>query len=121
LKVKSQSNYFQVQDYSYWQYILISYKQTIKGPKNSVLLFKVVDLIFQHPDSYNKDWQDGLRALLPNINISFGASPQSSANSQKSTQNSKYSIVLITCMWSIIKTNLVVYFSWVWPSEKYPR
>ena len=41
----------------------------------------------QHPDSYNKDWQDGLRALLPNINISFGASPQSSANSQKSTQN----------------------------------
>jgi hypothetical protein len=48
-------------------------------------LFKVVDLIFQHPDSYNKDWQDGLRALLPNINISFGASPQSSANSQSTT------------------------------------
>lgn len=76
-----------------------------------ITLFKVVDFIFQHPESYNKDWQDGLRALLPNINISFGASPQSNANSQKSTQNSKYSIVLFTCMLSIIKTNLGVYFS----------
>lgn len=44
----------------------------------------------QHPDTYNKDWQDGLRALLPNINISFGAPPPSSNNTQlKSTQNSK--------------------------------
>ncbi|CAG2247883.1 CNOT4 [Mytilus edulis] len=43
----------------------------------------------QHPESYNKDWQDGLRALLPNINISFGAPPPGSANSQKSSQNSK--------------------------------
>ncbi|CAG2239136.1 CNOT4 [Mytilus edulis] len=42
----------------------------------------------QHPESYNKDWQDGLRALLPNINISFGAPPPGSANSQKSSQNS---------------------------------
>ncbi|XP_052066668.1 CCR4-NOT transcription complex subunit 4-like isoform X1 [Mytilus californianus] len=41
----------------------------------------------QHPESYNKDWQDGLRALLPNINISFGAPPPTSANSQKSSQN----------------------------------
>lgn len=28
-----------------------------------------------------KDWQDGLRALLPNINISFGAPPHLGSNS----------------------------------------
>ena len=27
-----------------------------------------------------KDWQEGLRALLPNINIHFGASPYGAAN-----------------------------------------
>lgn len=31
-----------------------------------------------------QDWQDGLRALLPNINISFGQQPQHSSNTQRS-------------------------------------
>lgn len=41
-------------------------------------------------DVFNtKDWQDGLRALLPNINISFGAAQ--SANNPLSTHNSLHS------------------------------
>ena len=27
-----------------------------------------------------KDWQDGLRALLPNVNVSFGALPHGATN-----------------------------------------
>lgn len=33
-----------------------------------------------------KDWQDGLRALLPNINISFGGAPQQSSVPTTQTQ-----------------------------------
>ncbi|XP_060068321.1 CCR4-NOT transcription complex subunit 4-like isoform X1 [Ylistrum balloti] len=41
-------------------------------------------------DVFNtKDWQDGLRALLPNINISFGATQQ--ANNPMSTHTSLHS------------------------------
>ncbi|XP_064601615.1 CCR4-NOT transcription complex subunit 4-like isoform X2 [Liolophura sinensis] len=38
-------------------------------------------------DAFNmKDWQDGLRALLPNINISFGGAPQQSSVPTAQTQ-----------------------------------
>lgn len=30
--------------------------------------------------SLSKDWQDGLRALLPNVNVSFGALPHGPSN-----------------------------------------
>lgn len=36
-------------------------------------------IIFQNDVFSTKDWQDGLRALLPNINISFGAPPTNPA------------------------------------------
>lgn len=32
-----------------------------------------------------KEWQDGLRALLPNININFGGLPNSPSNSSSSS------------------------------------
>ncbi|KAK7891884.1 hypothetical protein WMY93_023847 [Mugilogobius chulae] len=35
-----------------------------------------------------KEWQDGLRALLPNININFGGLPNSSSSSSSSSSNS---------------------------------
>ncbi|XP_030004457.1 CCR4-NOT transcription complex subunit 4 isoform X2 [Sphaeramia orbicularis] len=35
-----------------------------------------------------KEWQDGLRALLPNININFGGLPNSSSNSSSSSSSS---------------------------------
>ncbi|KAK5927754.1 hypothetical protein CgunFtcFv8_012877 [Champsocephalus gunnari] len=35
-----------------------------------------------------KEWQDGLRALLPNININFGGLPISSSSSSSSSSNS---------------------------------
>lgn len=35
-----------------------------------------------------KEWQDGLRALLPNININFGGLPSSSSSSSSSSSNS---------------------------------
>lgn len=42
---------------------------------NSFLLEK------QHQQqSLSKDWQDGLRALLPNVNVSFGALPHGPSN-----------------------------------------
>lgn len=42
---------------------------------------------YNQNDVYSmKDWQEGLRALLPNINISFGAPPQPSSNSSNSSQ-----------------------------------
>ena len=44
----------------------------------SELIFIKYVLFFQNHDVFNtKDWQDGLRALLPNINISFGAANHS--------------------------------------------
>ncbi len=35
-----------------------------------------------------KEWQDGLRALLPNININFGGLPNSSSSSLSSSSSS---------------------------------
>lgn len=59
-------------------------------------MHSVLIVIFQN-DVFNvKDWQDGLRALLPNINISFGA-PQNDTRtnaqhnpSQKNTSMSSF-------------------------------
>ena len=33
----------------------------------------------------SKDWQDGLRALLPNVNVSFGALPHGPPQPQNGT------------------------------------
>lgn len=35
-----------------------------------------------------KEWQDGLRALLPNININFGGLPNSTSSSSSSSTSS---------------------------------
>jgi len=45
----------------------------------------------QHPDSSNKvanskDWQEGFRALLPNVNVSFGALPGSGGGGSNGSQ-----------------------------------
>merc|ERR1711981_49812 len=42
---------------------------------------------FQH----SKDWQEGLRALLPNVNVSFGALPNNGGFSGNSNLNSNQS------------------------------
>ncbi|MGH0115624.1 UNVERIFIED_CONTAM: hypothetical protein FKN15_037947 [Acipenser sinensis] len=39
-----------------------------------------------------KEWQDGLRALLPNININFGGLPNSSSSSTSSSSSSSSSV-----------------------------
>lgn len=53
----------------------------------------VVYLGFQNDVFSTKDWQDGLRALLPNINISFGAPPSNPATkSNHQPQKSKSSL-----------------------------
>ena len=39
---------------------------------NSSVEFMMNRFLFQNDAFNTKDWQDGLRALLPNINISFG-------------------------------------------------
>ena len=37
--------------------------------------------------SSSKDWQDGFRALLPNVNVSFGALPQQQQQQQQQQQH----------------------------------
>lgn len=47
-------------------------------------------MYFQHDSFHMKDLQDGLRALLPNINISFGAPlhPQQQQQQQQQPSSS---------------------------------
>ena len=42
---------------------------------------------FQNDVFNMKDWQDGLRALLPNINISFGTQQLNNVESRLNTQH----------------------------------
>ena len=39
----------------------------------------------QQQQNLSKDWQDGLRALLPNVNVSFGALPHGPPHAQNGT------------------------------------
>ncbi len=50
---------------------------TIKGILRFVVFEKFCNFepfLLQNSDPQHKDWQEGLRALLPNVNISFGGS-----------------------------------------------
>ena len=80
------------------------------------------------PDCFNtKDWQDGLRALLPNINISFGSQQNTPPDTRPNTthlqhqQKSEWSVVKIKTICTSKKMAAIIQNCLVYPRVMCPK